>query len=76
MSSNDVLLRSHNMIHYNYVSNYNYEDTVTFVNAYLDKDYYTNDINLTDEEANNIDVIVNKYYKLNESLTNKDAKLL
>ena len=45
--------------------NYTYEDTVTFVNAYLDKDYYTNDINLTNEEANNLDVIVNKYYKLN-----------
>jgi len=45
--------------------NYTYEDTVTFVNAYLDKDYYTNDINLTNEEANKLDVIVNKYYKLN-----------
>ena len=43
---------------------YNYEDTVTYVNAYLDKDYYSNDINLTIEEANKLDVIVNKYYKL------------
>ena len=43
---------------------YNYEDTVTYVNAYLDKDYYSNDINLTTEEANKLDVIVNKYYKL------------
>lgn len=46
--------------------NYTYEDTVTFVNAYLDKDYYSNDIKLSDEEAQNIDVIVNKYYKLSE----------
>ena len=52
--------------------NYTYEDTVTFVNAYLDKDYYTNDINLTNEEANNIDVIVNKYYKLNSNYEPSD----
>lgn len=53
-------------------NNYTYEDTVTFVNAYLDKDYYTNDINLTNEEANNIDVIVNKYYKLNSDYEPSD----
>ena len=52
--------------------NYTYEDTITFVNAYLDKDYYTNDINLTNEEANNIDVIVNKYYKLNSDYEPSD----
>ena len=52
--------------------NYTYEDTVTFVNAYLDKDYYTNDINLTNEEANNLDVIVNKYYKLNSDYEPSD----
>lgn len=52
--------------------NYTYEDTVTFVNAYLDKDYYTNDINLTNEEANNIDIIVNKYYKLNSNYEPSD----
>ena len=46
--------------------NYNYEDTVTFVNAYLDKDYYTNDIALSKEEEKKIDVIVNKYYKLSK----------
>lgn len=45
--------------------NYTYEDTVTFVNAYLDKAYYSHDINLSNDEANEIDVIVNKYYKLN-----------
>lgn len=42
----------------------NYEDIVTFVNIGLDKNYYSNDINLTGKEADNIDVIVNKYYKL------------
>lgn len=47
-------------------NNYNYEDTVTFVNAYLDKDYYTNDIALSKEEEKKIDVIVNKYYKLSK----------
>lgn len=52
--------------------NYTYKDTVTFVNAYLDKDYYTNDINLTNEEANKIDVIVNKYYKLNSDYEPSD----
>lgn len=53
-------------------NNYTYEDTVTFVNAYLDKDYYTNDINISNEEANNIDVIVNKYYKLNSNYEPSD----
>ena len=53
-------------------NNYTYKDTVTFVNAYLDKDYYTNDINLTNEEANKIDVIVNKYYKLNSDYEPSD----
>jgi len=52
--------------------NYTYEDTVTFVNAYLDMDYYSNDINLSDEQANNIDVIVNKYYKLNSDYEPSD----
>ena len=52
--------------------NYTYEDTVTFVNAYLDKNYYTNDINLTNDEANNLDVIVNKYYKLNSDYEPSD----
>ncbi len=58
---------------------YTYEDTVTFVNAYLDKDYYSNDVYLDNEEANKIDVIVNKYYKLDSNyepndLTNISSK--
>lgn len=52
--------------------NYNYEDTVTFVNAYLDKDYYTNDIVLSKEEEKKIDVIVNKYYKLSKDYEPND----
>ncbi|MGN1342118.1 MAG: M15 family metallopeptidase [Bacilli bacterium] len=52
--------------------NYNYEDTVTFVNAYLDKDYYTNDIELSIEEEKKIDVIVNKYYKLSKDYEPED----
>lgn len=53
-------------------NNYTYEDTVTFVNAYLDKDYYSNDIHLDNEKANNIDVIVNKYYKLDSNYEPND----
>lgn len=56
----------------NISNNYTYEDTVTFVNAYLDKDYYTNDINLSNDEASKIDVIVNKYYKLDENYEPSD----
>lgn len=55
---------------------YNYEDTVTFVNANLDKKYYTNDINLSDEEAEKIDVIVNKYYKLNKDYVPSDLEVV
>jgi len=53
-------------------NNYTYEDTVTFVNAYLDKDYYTNDIDLSNEEASSLDVIVNKYYKLSSNYEPSD----
>ena len=55
---------------------YNYEDTVTYVNAYLDKDYYSNDINLTTEEANKLDVIVNKYYKLASDYEQDDLTII
>ena len=47
--------------------NYNYKDTVTFVNAYLDKEYYKNDINLSSDEQKSVDAIVNKYYKLDST---------
>lgn len=55
---------------------YNYEDTVTFVNAYLDKDYYSNDIPLSKEEASKLDVIVNKYYKLDKDYEPEDLTII
>lgn len=55
---------------------YNYEDTVTFVNAYLDKDYYSNDIPLSKEEASKLDVIVNKYYKLDKGYEPEDLTII
>lgn len=53
-------------------TDYNYEDTVTFVNAYLDKKYYSNDIDVSNEEAEKIDVVVNKYYKLDKNYEPSD----
>lgn len=55
---------------------YNYEDTVTFVNAYLDKDYYTNDIPLSKDKASKLDVIVNKYYKLDKDYEPEDLTVI
>lgn len=55
---------------------YNYEDTVTYVNAYLDKDYYSNDIPLSKEEASKLDVIVNKYYKLDKDYEPEDLTVI
>lgn len=56
--------------------NYNYEDTVTFVNANLDKEYYKSDINLSEEEEKSIDVIVNKYYKLDKNYVPEDLTVI
>lgn len=55
---------------------YNYEDTVTYVNAYLDKDYYTNDISLSNDEASKLDIIVNKYYKLDKNYEPEDLTVI
>lgn len=55
---------------------YNYEDTVTYVNAYLDKNYYSNDIPLSKEEASKLDVIVNKYYKLDKDYEPEDLTVI
>lgn len=55
---------------------YNYEDTVTFVNAYLDKDYYSNDIPLSKDKASKLDVIVNKYYKLDKDYKPEDLTVI
>lgn len=58
---------------------FNALDIVTLVNANLDKEYYSNDLILTDEESNKTDAIVNKYYQLEEdfepnNLTAIDSK--
>ena len=58
---------------------FNALDIVTLVNANLDKEYYSNDLILTDEESNKKDAIVNKYYQLEEdfepnNLTPIDSK--
>ena len=58
----------------NIIDNYSYEDTVTFVNANLDKEYYTSDINISDEEAYKIDVLVNKYHKLSSTFEPNDLE--
>ena len=55
---------------------YNYEDTVTFVNAYPDKDYYSNDIPLSKDKASKLDVIVNKYYKLDKDYEPEDLTVI
>ncbi len=55
---------------------YNYEDTVTFVNAYLDKDYYSNDIPLSKDKASKLDGIVNKYYKLDKDYEPEDLTII
>lgn len=55
---------------------YNCEDTVTFVNAHLDKDYYSNDIPLSKDEASKLDVIVNKYYKLDKDYEPEDLTVI
>ena len=55
---------------------YNYEDTVTFVNAYLDKDYYSNEIPLSKDKASKLDVIVNKYYKLDKDYEPEDLTII
>ena len=55
---------------------YNYEDTVNFANAYLDKDYYSNDIPLSKDKASKLDVIVNKYYKLDKDYEPEDLTVI
>jgi len=57
-------------------NNYTYEDTITFVNANLDKKYYTSDIKVTNKEANKLDTIVNKYYKLNKNYEPSDLTII
>lgn len=60
----------------NIINNFNYEDNVTYVNANLDKDYYSSDINVNNDEAMKIDSIVNKYYKLDSKFEPSDLELI
>lgn len=60
----------------NITNNYTYQDTVTYVNANLDKEYYSSDINISNEEANEIDVLVNKYYKLSSDYEASDLTII
>ena len=56
----------------NIKKDFTYEDIVTFVNANLDKEYYSSDTQVSNEEANKIDVLVNKYHKLDENYEPSD----
>ena len=47
----------------NIKKDFNYEDVVTYVNANLDKEYYSSDNLISNEDASKIDVLVNKYHK-------------
>lgn len=56
----------------NIKKDFTYEDIVTFVNANLDKEYYSSDTQISNEDANKIDVLVNKYHKLDENYEPSD----
>ena len=43
----------------NIKKDFNYEDVVTYVNANLDKEYYSSDNLISNEDASKIDVLVN-----------------
>lgn len=51
---------------------FNYEDIVTYVNANLDKEYYSSDNLISNEDASKIDVLVNKYHKLDKNYEPSD----
>ena len=58
----------------NIINDFDYEDDVTYVNANLDKDYYTSDINVSNEDAMKLDVLVNKYHKLDSKFEPSDLE--
>lgn len=61
----------------NIKKDFNYEDVVTYVNANLDKEYYYSSDNLiSNEDASKIDVLVNKYHKLNENYEPSDLTII
>lgn len=60
----------------NIKKDFNYEDVVTYVNANLDKEYYSSDNLISNEDANKIDVLVNKYHKLDENYEPSDLTII
>lgn len=60
----------------NIKKNFNYEDVVTYVNANLDKEYYSSDNLISNEDASKIDVLVNKYHKLDENYEPSDLTII
>lgn len=59
---------------YNKDKDLNYENLITYVNANLDYKYYTNVINI--DEPEDIAVIVNKYYKLDNNFVPSDLEAI
>ena len=60
----------------NIKKDFNYEDVVTYVNANLDKEYYSSDNLISNEDASKIDVLVNKYHKLDENYEPSDLTII
>lgn len=60
----------------NIKNDFNYEDVVTYVNANLDKEYYSSDNLISNEDASKIDVLVNKYHKLDENYEPSDLTII
>ena len=63
-------------LNYQSKSNYDVETTITYVNIGIDQDFYTNVINLDNEESHTVDVIVNKYHKLPDDFVPNNLKLI
>lgn len=60
----------------NIKKDFNYEYVVTYVNANLDKEYYSSDNLISNEDASKIDVLVNKYHKLDENYEPSDLTII
>lgn len=60
----------------NIKKDFNYKDVVTYVNANLDKEYYSSDNLISNEDASKIDVLVNKYHKLDENYEPSDLTII
>lgn len=60
----------------NIKKDFNYDDVVTYVNANLDKEYYSSDNLISNEDASKIDVLVNKYHKLDENYEPSDLTII